>query len=75
MPENRGLRRELDCLVINEVIRSWRVVRPTPFQAVRCPFLEGEPIFPGSTILRESHIQLSVIDPDCILGIFRPNLP
>jgi hypothetical protein len=75
LPENRGLRRELDCLVVNRVIRLSRRIPGRDVQTVRCPFLEGKPAFPGSAILRESHVQLSVIDPDCILGVFRPNLP
>ena len=75
LPENRGLRRDLDCLVINELIDSSLHIRGTPFQTVRCPFLEGAPVFPGSGILRESHVQISVIDASCILGVFRPNLP
>ena len=75
LPVNRGLRRDLDCLVINELIAASPQVRGMAFQTVRCPFLEGAPVFPGSGIQRESHVQISVIDPSCILGIFRPNLP
>ncbi len=74
MPENRGLRRDLDCLVINQVLELAERAPGRSFQTVRGPFLEGKPAFPGSGILRDSHIQISVIDTDCILGIFRPNL-
>jgi hypothetical protein len=74
LPTNRGLRHELDCLVINRIIALGDHAPGRAFQTVRCPFLEGEPAFPGSGILRESHIQVSVIDTSCILGIFRPNL-
>lgn len=72
MPRNRGLEhklRTLDCLVIIEVLKfmeagmAGEIVR---FQTVRCPFEEGEPIFPGSMIRRQSHIQVSVRDNDCI---------
>jgi hypothetical protein len=71
-PANRRGRRDLDCMVINELI----AVQPEEqrFQTVRGPFLEGSPSFPGSGILRESHIQLAVRDRTCILGVFRPNL-
>jgi hypothetical protein len=41
---------------------------------VRGGFLEGEPVFPGSGILRESHIQISVRNPTCVLGVFRPRV-
>jgi hypothetical protein len=71
MPKNKGKRRELDCLVINELVAiSDR--DGLAFQTVRCPFLEGEPAFPGSAIFRESHIQIAVRDAACLLGIFRP---
>ena len=72
LPANRGKLRDLDCFVINTLVKTSAKVSD-PFQSVRCPFLEGEPAFPGSDILRESHIQISVIDRECILGVFRPN--
>jgi hypothetical protein len=72
LPKNKGKYRALDCLVINELVAQESEIRDR-FQTVRCPFLEGEPAFPGSGILKESHIQITVVDPDCILGVFRPN--
>jgi hypothetical protein len=76
LPTNRGKKRrirELDCLVINEFVASIET-NGVRFQTVRGPFLEGDPVFPGSGILRESHIQIAVRDNSCILGVFRPNL-
>ena len=73
LPENRAKRRSLDCLMINELTRQQGALS-SPFQTVRSPFLEGEPAFPGSSILRESHIQIAVLDRECLLGVFRPNL-
>lgn len=72
LPVNRGsdddLRgRYLDCEVINRCIQGL-----PEFQVVRGAFLEGEPAFPGAKIFRESHIQIAVRDPSCILGVFRP---
>ncbi len=32
------------------------------------------PVFSGSALLRETHIQVAVRNPDCILGVFRPTL-
>jgi hypothetical protein len=75
LPRNRGRLkklRELDCAVINECLTrlgahgKW-------FDTVRGAFLEGEPIFPGTTISAETHIQIAVRNVDCILGVFRPN--
>ena len=72
MPENKGKRRDLDCLVINE-LAAYAEQDGIHFQTVRCPFMEGEPAFEGSEILLESHIQIAVRDRSCIAGVFRPN--
>ncbi|MGA2596119.1 MAG: hypothetical protein ABSH09_03805 [Bryobacteraceae bacterium] len=56
LPQNRGKARRLDCLVINYVAEF---VFPE-CETVRAPFLEGPPIFEGSAILSESHIQVVV---------------
>ena len=76
LPVNKQKRNELDCLVINEVTDLYGDgdEEAERFQTVRCPFLEGKPAFEGSMIQRQSHIQVTVIDSDCILGVFRPNL-
>ena len=71
LPKNEKGNNALDCLVINAVVVQ---LGEPGFQTVRCPFLEGDKAFPDSTILRESHIQIAVIDTDCILGVFRPNI-
>ena len=73
LPENRGKRRERDRLVVDQVVTlaSSAGVR---YQTVRAPFLEGDPAYPGTEIRLESHIQLAVRDPTCIVGVFRPNL-
>ena len=73
LPQNRGKRRDLDCLVINDLVSSLNRSGDYRIQTLRCPFLEGSPIFPGSSILRESHVQIAVLDKSCILGVFRPN--
>jgi hypothetical protein len=74
LPTNRGKRRDPDCLVINELVASAEKIDGITYQTVRCAFLEGEPAFPGSAILRESHVQIVVRDKGCIHGVFRPNL-
>lgn len=76
IPINRGKEkklRELDCAVINYCLD--RMLSPSvPFDTVRGAFLEGPPVFPGTTISAETHIQIAVRNVDCILGVFRPNL-
>jgi len=72
MPVNRGKLRNLDCAVINYAIKQFKDQTGTTIQTVRGAFLEGDPIFPGSGIQRESHLQIAVRDVSCIVGIFRP---
>lgn len=72
LPANRRGRNDLDCLVVNSLVATLKE-RGVGVQTVRCPFLEGEPAFPGSAILKESHLQVAVVDPGCILGVFRPS--
>jgi hypothetical protein len=63
--------RRLDCAVLN-----WYLDRAaeqgTCWDTVRCGFVEGGPVYPGSGIFRETHVQLAVRNPNCILGVFRP---
>ncbi len=76
MPVNRGRDnklRDLDCAVINDCIDRLSG-RGIVFETVRGAFLEGSPIFPGTNISAETHIQIAVRNVDCILGVFRPNL-
>jgi hypothetical protein len=75
LPRNRGSmpdlkRRELDCLVLNYLCSQ----SPVLYQTVRGVFLEGDPAYPDAMIRKESHVQIAVRDPSCILGVFRPNL-
>ena len=83
LPKNRGRdwnRRELDCLIVdrfmdatdNELIGDGETA--FGYQTVRCPFEEGDEAFPGSMLKTQTHIQISVRDPTCILGVFRPNV-
>lgn len=73
LPSNKGKAHRLDCLVINDLVKMAETLQ-VPFRTVRCPFMEGRPAFPDSRIHKESHIQIAVLDLQCILGVFRPNL-
>ena len=80
MPSNfldsGGQRRELDRLVINEavtILQEDESANPL-VQTVRGAFEGGEPVFEGSMIRRQTHIQLAVRDHSCIPGTFRPSL-
>jgi hypothetical protein len=65
--------RQLDCAVIRyacELAKSEG--EDSQFDSVRAPFIEGEPLYPGARFHLNNHIQIAIINPDCIKGIFLP---
>jgi hypothetical protein len=66
--------RRLDCAVLNLYLKVQQQDpdEPRRFDSIRCGFVEGEPAFEGSGIFKQSHVQLAVRNPTCILGVFRP---
>lgn len=72
LPKNKRGCNNLDCLMINELAETIRLGRKATIDTVRCPYLEGDPVYQGSKILAESHVQLAVRNVECILGVFRP---
>ena len=63
--------RRLDCAVLNFYFKALEE-EGIKYDSVRCAFIEGEPAFEGSGIYGETHIQVAVRSPACILGVFRP---
>lgn len=71
LPENRGKARYLDQSVVNAfLLQAERM--GVGFDTVRAVFVEGEPVYPGSAIHSQTHIQVAVRNPQCIIGVFRP---
>jgi hypothetical protein len=69
LPKNQRKRHDLDCLVINKFImftERYAGQQGVIFQTVRGVFEEGRPLFPGSAIRSESHIQIAVRDVHCL---------
>ena len=66
------VKRHLDCAVFN-FLHEHRADNGEPsFDTVRCPFFEGEAIFPGSKIAARTHLQWCVRNPKrSIIGYFR----
>lgn len=73
LPENRGPARKGDCFLINQYCEEMKVAGKA-VDTVRGLFQEGEPIYPGSKVLSQSHVQVAVRNPRAIIGLFRPNL-
>lgn len=65
-------RRELDCAVINQLHEKMIEAGETPFDSVRAAFLEGQELYPGAGIKQNNHIQIAIINRNCIKGIFLP---
>lgn len=72
MPINNGNNRALDCAVIKYIHQSNKEADKKPFDTIRCAFPEGEEAYPGSKISSRLHIQICVINTDCIKGYYLP---
>jgi hypothetical protein len=79
LPQNAGKApdqklRRLDCAVMNFYLTWLEENTQVTYDTVRCGFVEGPPAFAGSGIHRESHVQIAVRNPACIVGVFRPTM-
>ena len=80
LPENRDvdgnkdlLKRDLDCAVINALIKlSYRGKLAKPYDTVRGVFTEGVETYPNAGFKEKTHVQISVVNPNCIKGYFLP---
>jgi hypothetical protein len=66
--------RYLDCAVIEYTHSFLKTKNELPFDSVRAAFIEGEPIYPGAGFNDKTHIQICIINPNCIKGFFLPRL-
>jgi hypothetical protein len=63
--------RHLDCAVLNLYFKRLEE-KGERYDTVRCGFVEGPAAFEGSGIRHQSHVQVAVRNPACVLGTFRP---
>ncbi len=63
--------RELDCAVIRYAC-ALAEDSGEPFDSIRAAFIEGDALYEGARFYSENHIQLAIINLDCIKGIFLP---
>ena len=68
LPENNDANRRLDCAVIQYIQQS----QTQKYDTIRCPFSEGEVVYPGANFTNRLHIQICVLNPDNIEGYFLP---
>lgn len=62
--------RELDCAVFSSLHVYYEEIGVKGFDAIRAPFLEGKPIYPGLGFREKTHIQICIRNPHCIQGYF-----
>lgn len=73
LKNNKGLLiRELDCAVIQRVHQYNRESNKQPFDSIRGVFIEGDPVYDNSGFMEKTHIQLCIINTNCIKGYFSP---
>lgn len=76
LPINTGgrdqFKRELDCQVIQALHLYRKDKELPPYDSVRAPFPEAAPLYEGASFRSRNHIQLAIINTDCIRGYFRP---
>lgn len=64
-------KRELDCAVIRYAVKMAEEL-DEPFDSVRAAFWEGNELYPSAGFKEFNHIQIAIINPECIKGVFLP---
>ena len=64
--------RKLDCAVITTLHKLTQNAGLPPYDSVRGVFWEGEELYPGAGFREKNHIQIAIINPNCIKGFFLP---
>ena len=66
------LLRDLDCAVIQQIHQYHKDQNVREYDSVRGVFIEGKEVYPGAAVREKTHIQLCVVNPNCIKGFFAP---
>lgn len=64
-------KRELDCAVIRYALEAAKDIG-IRYDSVRAAFWEGEELYPSAGFKQYNHIQVAILNPDCIKGVFIP---
>ena len=64
--------RKLDCAVISTLHELRQKAGLPAYDSVRGVFWEGEELYPGAGFREKNHIQIAIINPNCIKGFFLP---
>ena len=79
LPKNKRIKgskdillHDLDCAVIQEIHQFNKDNNIKGYDSVRGFFFEGNEVFPESCFYEKTHIQICVVNPNCIKGYFAP---
>ena len=82
LPENKNINgntdlllRHLDCAVIERIHAYNKEINNKPYDSVRGVFVEGGEIYPTAGFREKTHIQICIVNPNCIKGYFNPLSP
>lgn len=64
--------RDLDCAVIQKIHSFNKENNLAEFDSVLGIFSEGDSAFPGSSFKEKTHIQMCIVNPNCIKAYFEP---
>jgi hypothetical protein len=67
--------RYLDCEVLNHLHTVTKEKYLPPFDTVRALLPEGRRLYPGSGLRAKTHVQIAVVNLDCIKGVFHVKGP
>ena|ERR1700730_6632164 len=66
-----SMERFLDCAVFNMLHNIRAANGDDPYDSVVGIFEEGPFVFPGASFRDKTHIQIAIINPECIIGYFQ----
>lgn len=69
------LLRNLDCAVIQQIHDYNKESKGSTYDSVRGIFVEGDEAYPGACFREKTHVQLCIVNPNCIKGYFAPLTP
>ena len=72
MPNNKGDNRKLDCAIFKYIHQSRIDNKQEPIDTIRCAFSEGQLLYPNASFTSKGHIQVCVLNVNCIKGYFLP---
>ena len=72
MPKNNDANRRLDCAVFKHLHKSREDKPELAYDTIRCPFVEGDPIYPDANFSTRLHVEICVFNINMIKGYFLP---